>query len=66
MVAVGCMKKHDIAVSGALGCALFPLCEMAKLTPFSGLLLTLSGELFPIPGILFSPFRVHNEIAPVS
>jgi hypothetical protein len=41
MIAVGCVKKHDIAVSGALGNALFPLRDMAKLTLFSCLLLTL-------------------------
>ena len=43
MIAVGCMKKNDIAFSAALGDALFPLRDMAKLTPFSGSFLALSG-----------------------
>ena len=43
MVAVGCMEKNDIAFSAALGYALFPVRDMAKLTLLSCLLLTLSG-----------------------
>ena len=43
MIAVGCMKENDVAFSGALGYALFPVRDMAKLTLLSCLLLTLSG-----------------------
>ena len=60
MVAVGCVKKNDVAFSGALGCALFPLRDTAMLTLLFCLLFTLSGENFPIFGVLFSPFGFHK------
>ncbi len=59
MVAVGCVQVNAIAFSCAFGCALFPLRDIAKLTPLSCSLLTLPGEEFPIFGILFPPFRFH-------
>ena len=43
MIAVGCMEVNAIAFSCSFGFPFFPLRDMAKLTPFSCLLLTLPG-----------------------
>jgi hypothetical protein len=43
MVAVGCMEVNAIAFSCSFGFPFFPLRDMAKLTTFSCLLLTLPG-----------------------
>src|SRR5438132_1553308 len=59
MVTMGCMQVDDIAFSCTFGFPFFPLGDMAKLTLLSCSFLTLSGQLLPIFGILFSPFRFH-------
>jgi hypothetical protein len=43
MVSVGCVEENDVAFSGALGYARFPLRDTAMLTRLSCLLLTLLG-----------------------
>ena len=60
MVAVGCMQVNAIAFSRSSGCPFPSVLDVANLAFPACLFFTLSGEDFPIFGVLFSPFALHT------
>ena len=61
MVTVCRVQVHPIPLSGAFGCALPALSDMAKLALPPCVFLTLPRQIIPIVGIAFPPFGFHKD-----
>src|SRR5579872_3296312 len=61
MVTMRSMQVHGVAFPGSTRCPLPPMWNVTKFACPPCLLFTLSGECFPVLGILLSPFGLHHE-----